>query len=135
MLSVSSVVNQNPQSPLTDTPWYWVLIFSLMALAALVAIGPKYGPRQAGIERQYQARERVAEKITAENNSKDAARIDDRDGRRAFATPDHQLIPLWPLATLLTLIAIVSAVMLIRASRALPGPVDSSDPTTMFHDT
>ena len=35
-----------------------------MALLALVAIERKYGRRQARIERQYQARERVAEKTS-----------------------------------------------------------------------
>jgi hypothetical protein len=113
---------RNPQSPLTDSPWFWVLAFSLMALLALAVVGfsGKYGKRQAGIERQYQARERVAEKITRENNLPDEARIDDGESRRPFATPDEQLIPLWPLAVLLGLIAIAAATMLIRASRLGP---------------
>src|SRR5947207_8719567 len=85
---------RNPQSPLTDSPWYWVLVFSLMALAALAAIGGKYGRRQANIERQFQARERIAEKKTAENNPQGAERIDDQ-GRRPFATPGNNLITLW----------------------------------------
>jgi hypothetical protein len=95
-----------------------------MALLALAVIGfgGKYGKRQAAIERQYQARERVAEKVTAENNPQGIERIDDLETRRPFATPGNNLITLWPLAALLGLIAIVAAAMLYRASRAVPGP-------------
>jgi hypothetical protein len=115
-------------SPLSDSPWYWVLVFSLMALAALVAMSGKYGRRQANIERQYQARQRIAEKHTAENNSQAAERIDDSEARRSFATPGNNLITLWPLAILLSLVAIVATAMLFRASRAVPGPDQNVHP-------
>jgi len=111
-----------PKSAVTDSPWYWVLVFSLMALFALLVISHKYSRRQAGIERQYQARERIVEKRAAENNPADGARIDNQDARRPFATPGNQLIPIWPLAILLVAVAAVAAVMLFRASRAVPGP-------------
>lgn len=113
---------RNPKSSVTDSPWYWVLVFSLMALAALAAISGKYGRRQANIERQYQARERIAEKQADQNNRTNAARIENQEARRPFATPDERLIPLWPLAILLGLVALVAAAMLYRASRAGPGP-------------
>ena len=96
-----------------------------MALAALAAISGKYGRRQANIERQYQARERIAEKQATENNPPGDARLNNSEARRPLATPGDQLIPLWPLAILLGLVAIVAAAMLFRASRAVPGP-DSS---------
>jgi hypothetical protein len=119
---------RNPKSPITDSPWFWVFAFSLMALLALAVVGfsGKYGKRQAGIERQYQARERVAEKITRENNSPGDARIDEEESRRPFATPGEQLIPLWPLAVLLGIVATLAAAMLLRASRAVPGPENNS---------
>jgi len=94
---------------------------ALLALA-VVSFSGKYSKRQAGIERQFQARERVAEKLTAKNNSQPADRIDDQPDRRAFATPGDNLITLWPLAVLLGIAALVSATMLYRASRAGPGP-------------
>jgi hypothetical protein len=133
VLSVSSVVNpsdnpqseiRNPQSGLTDSPWFWALAFSLMALLALAVVGfsGKYSRRQAGIERQYRARERVAEKLTPKNNPQSTDRIDDQPDRRAFATPGDNLITLWPLAVLLGIAALVSATMLYRVSRAVPGP-------------
>src|SRR5437764_13192804 len=90
---------QNPQSPLTDSPWFWALAFSLMALLALAVVGfsGKYTRRQAKIELQYQARERVAEKLTAENNRTSGKRIDELEVSRPFATPGNNLIKLWPL--------------------------------------
>lgn len=93
-----------------------------MALISLIAIGPKYGRRQANIERQYQARERVAEKLAAENNSADGGRIDGQESRRPFATADEQLIPLWPLGVLLGLVACFAAAMLYRGR---PGSLSS----------
>jgi hypothetical protein len=102
-----------------------------MALLALAVVGfsGKYTKRQAGIERQYQARERVAEKIVAENNPESSNRIDDQPDRRAFATPGNNLITLWPLAILLGIAVLLSATMLYRASRAVPGP-DTQAPGT-----
>jgi hypothetical protein len=118
------LTESNEQSPFTDSPWYWALAFSLMGLLALAVVGysGKYQKRQAKIELQYQARERVAEKLTAENNPAGTERTDDLEARRPFATPGNNLITLWPLAVLLGIVAIVAAAMLYRASRAVPGP-------------
>ena len=100
--------------PLTDSPWFWVLAFSLMALLALVAISGKYGRRQARLELQYQARERMAEQHASESNAGDGAQFNEHERRRDFATPGDTLIPLWPLAAILSGIALVSACMLYR---------------------
>ena len=113
-------MNSEDHVSITDSPWFWVLIFSVMGLLALAVIGGKYGRRQANIERQYQARERVAEKLAAENNPAAADRIEDSDARREYATPGDKLIPIWPLAVLLGLFAVVAAAMLYRG-RGRPG--------------
>jgi len=106
------------RAPLTDSPWFWVLLFALVGLLALAVMGPKYGRRQANIERQYQARERVAEKITAENIPDAAPRIDNLEARRPYVvTTGEKLIPIWPLAILLALVSFVAAVMLWRGHR------------------
>jgi hypothetical protein len=88
-----------------------------MALLALAVIGfsGKYGRRQSIEELKYQARTRVAEKLTAENNPDTTARIDSPDAPRSYATPDAQLIPIWPLAVLLGLVSAVAAGMLYRS--------------------
>jgi len=95
------------RSPVTDSPWFWVLMFSGMALAALLAIGPKYGGRQARLERQYQARERIAERRDA-NNETARVRTSDQAERRDFASAEETLVPLWPLALLLSVVVILS---------------------------
>ena len=102
-----------------------------MGLLALAAVGfsGKYQKRQAKIELQYQARERVAEKLTAENNPAGGERTNDLEPRRPFATPGNNLITLWPLATLLGTVAVVAAAMLFRGRRrpgSPEGTVESS---------
>jgi hypothetical protein len=111
-------------APLTDSPWFWVLAFSLTALAALAVLvfSGWYGKRQTRLERQYQARYRVAEKITAENNPAAVERTDDLEARRPFATPGNNLITLWPLAVLLGIVSAVAAAMLYRVHRVVAGP-------------
>src|SRR5438105_3914053 len=97
-------------SPVTDSPWFWVLVFVLVAVVGLAAIHDKYGKRQAGIERQYQARERTAEQVAA------VGKADSGDGRvaedvplPAYATPGHNLISIWPLFAILSLFGVVAA--------------------------
>src|SRR4051794_9261243 len=109
-------MNSKVSSPLTDSPWFWALAFSLMGLLALAVVGfsGKYQKRQAKIELQYQARERVAEKLTAENKRAGGERTDDLEARRPLATPGNNLITLWPLAALLGIVAAVAGAMLYR---------------------
>ncbi len=116
-------MNSDERSSITDSPWFWVLLFALVALVLLAAMSRKYDLRQANIERNYQARERVAEKITAENNPADVARINDLEARRPYAAPGDRLIKLWPLAILLGLISVVAAIMLYRG-RGRPGSLE-----------
>lgn len=95
-----------------------------MGLVALFAMHGKYSRRQANIERNYQARTRVAEKVAAENNSAEPDRMDKLEVRQEFSTPDQNLVPLWPLAVLLGSAAIVASAMLYRAH--LRGEFNSS---------
>ena len=46
---------------ITDSPWFWVCVFSAMALAGTIAIGPKYELRQSSIELRHEARLRSSE--------------------------------------------------------------------------
>ncbi len=97
-------------------------MFSVVALGGLAALAFSgwYGKRQTRLELQYQARERVAERINAENNPGLSARIDNQEDRRAFAAPGKNLVTLWPLAALLGMVAVVAAGMLWRG-RGRPG--------------
>src|SRR5262245_7934448 len=89
-------------TPTTDSPWFWVLLFCVVGLLFLVIFSGQIGKRQARLERQYQARERVME---------DA--VSDPD-RREYATPDNTLVTIWPLEVLLIGAAIGAAGMLWR---------------------
>jgi hypothetical protein len=44
---------------LSDSPLFWFFLFGGMALASLLAIGPKYAARQGRIERMQDARVRI----------------------------------------------------------------------------
>jgi hypothetical protein len=92
-------------APITDSPWFWVLLFSLIGIGAIVAIGGQYGKRQARLERQYQARERIAEDAVGDM------------ARREYSTADDTLIPLWPLAVALGGVAVAAGAMLVRERR------------------
>lgn len=106
--------------PITDSPWFWVMLFALMALGAIVAIGGKYGRRQAGIERQFQARQRIVEQQVAGNSPAAASRTTAQEHGsppRDFSQPGETLVPLWPLAAVLVLVALFAAGMLWRSRR------------------
>ena len=106
--------------PITDSPWFWVLAFSVVGLISLGAISGQYGKRQARLERQYQARERVAEGAVSDPS------------RREYATPDDTLVPLWPLAILLLGVAGASAYMLKCQSATGNSRQDSTRTTSQF---
>ena len=106
--------------PVTDSPWFWVLIFTAMALAALLAIGPKYGGRQARLERQYQARERIVTERAAGSKENEVPRTNGQAEHRDLASAEDTLIPLWPLAVVLSGVLILAAIMLVRG-RGRPG--------------
>jgi hypothetical protein len=116
------------RSHLTDSPWFYILAFSLMAMLALIAIGPKYGRRQSAMDRKYQARERIEDARMARNNSGVEARNNELAERRPFATPGDTLVPLWPLAVVLLAIALFALVMLLRgrtATASAPGSLEN----------
>lgn len=95
------------RTPITDSPWFWVLAFSVVALFAVGAISGQYGKRQSRLERQYQARERVADGAVGDNATADSQ-------RREYASPDNTLVPLWPLAIMLVGVIGFAAMMLHR---------------------
>jgi hypothetical protein len=105
---------RNPQSPLTDSPWFYVLAFSLMALLALAVIGPKYGRRQAVDERKYQARQRIEDERAARINPDAEPRKDVLADRRQYSMPGDTLVPLWPLAAILSVATLFAGYMLHR---------------------
>ncbi len=43
----------------TESPWFWVMLFSLAGLAAVATVGPKFEQREASIEAQISCAERA----------------------------------------------------------------------------
>src|SRR5262245_45527972 len=94
--------------PITDSPWFWVALFSLIGLIGLVAISGQYGKRQSRLERQYQARERISTDTVGDVSL------------REYSTAENTLIPLWPLGVLLFVALTIACAMLRREARRLP---------------
>jgi hypothetical protein len=110
--------------PLTDSGWFWALMFSLMSLAAIALIGPKWDWRQRQLEGRYLGREQTA--AERRRRAEGLAPVDlaetvaDRD-----AVAPGRIVPAWTLVTLAAAAAAGSAVMLWRergAGRTAAGP-------------
>lgn len=50
-------------APVTDSPWFWLMIFGVAGLAALIAIAPKHARRQARLERMNATRDQIARQM------------------------------------------------------------------------
>lgn len=89
--------------PITDSAWYWVQLFCIAGLAALMLIGPKYSLRQTQIERNLQGRQLAARSVT--------------EGQPIGPPPAARpapAVPLWPLYGALTLTLVVAWTRLLR---------------------
>jgi hypothetical protein len=92
----------------TESPWFWVLIFSLAALAAIATIGPKFERREEAIETKFHARERAVGREAIEKPAEDTA----QDG------PQWQpIFTLGPIAAAVALVAAIAMVNLVRLHR------------------
>jgi len=106
----------------------WLALFSAVGLSALLATGGKFGKRQSGIERRYQARnwqakdlERMdrlgngkvekprAEKPQAENTQTGSEQV----AIPNYSSPAKTIVGLWPLAGVLGALCVTSLVMLL----------------------
>ncbi len=93
----------------TESPWFWVMLFSLAGLAALSAAGPKLEKRQASIEQKFHARERALGREAFNKPSDDAA---------PSATPPWKpIFTLGPIIALLICIATVAMFNVFRFHR------------------
>jgi hypothetical protein len=103
---------EKPIAPITDSPWLWFALFSAVGLAALLATGGKFGKRQAGIERKYQARAAVASgQVRIEETGTGERRA---AGAPEYTTPERPAIPVWPLEIILAVICAGSFGLLLR---------------------
>jgi len=106
-----------PEShPLTDSPWFWGLLFSLMSLAGALLIAPKYEFRQRQVEGRFLGRQAAA--IERERRSAGLEPVDlAAEARDREEAQPGRIVPLWTLTTAATVAAVASAAMLWRERR------------------
>jgi alpha-beta hydrolase superfamily lysophospholipase len=98
---------------LTDSPWFWALLFSLMALAGLGLIAPKFDVRQRQIEGRFLGRQQAAEERARRAAGLAPVDLAEQARDREDVAP-KRIVPLWTLATLAALSAAGSGWMLRR---------------------
>jgi uncharacterized protein involved in exopolysaccharide biosynthesis len=101
---------------LTDSPWFWGLVFSLMALVGIGLIAPKFDKRQRQVEGRFLGRQQAA--IERQRRAAGLPPIDlaDEARERDEAAP-RRIVPLWTLAVAAGSAAAGSALMLRREIR------------------
>jgi hypothetical protein len=93
----------------TESPWFWVMLFSLAGLAAVATVGPKFEQREASIEAKFHARERALGREEFDKPSDDAT---------PSAMPTWKpIFTLGPIAAVLLGIAIVAMFNVVRLQR------------------
>jgi len=97
-----------PSLSVTESPWFWVMLFSLAGLAALATIGPKFEQREQVIETKFHARERAAGREAIDPSGDDVP---------AEAPRWRPIFTLGPIAGILSVIAIVAMINVSRFHR------------------
>jgi hypothetical protein len=114
-MSKSSSGRYGAGTAATDSPWFWVMVFSAAGLVVLAVLWPKYVQRQARLELQYRASREVTRRQAA---GEVAARLPGQEGDAAPPAAGELLIPLWPLGAVLVVVLGVSTGMVLRGRRA-----------------
>ncbi len=101
---------------LTDSPWFWGLTFSVMALVGIGLIAPKFDKRQRQVEGRFLGRQQSA--IERERRAAGLPPVDLADAAqdRELVAP-QRIVPLWTLVVAAGAAAAGSAVMLRREIR------------------
>jgi hypothetical protein len=108
-----------PES-VAESPWFWVMLFSLAGLAAVFTVGPKFDRREAGIEENFHARERALGREPFEKLTDDAAAGNKASTDAAAPTqspPWKPIFTLGPIAAILLAIAVVGMLNVLRIQR------------------
>jgi hypothetical protein len=109
-----------PAKPLSDSPWFWLLLFGSMALAMLTAIEPKFTRRYERLERMHEARNQVALRSAASHGEQVAEAGDDSAEPIALNSGGGTLRPIMFVLAGLMFAAVLAMAVLRR--RAEPSP-------------
>ncbi|MBI3462707.1 MAG: hypothetical protein HY000_06550 [Planctomycetes bacterium] len=63
----------SPKPPIADSPLFWMLLFGVVALAAVVVVGPRYARRQGQLQQKWEARERIARQAAEPSGASSSA--------------------------------------------------------------
>jgi len=122
-LSAHDEPTQRPphgRARLTDSPWFWLLVFANAALVGVALIGPKYNVRQGAVERRYEARREIAGRALGQPASDtppdnaapdDTASDDPRPDENSPRDDSAHIVPLLPLALTLVVVNLVAIVL------------------------
>jgi hypothetical protein len=99
------------RAPITDSPWFWAYLFGAAALIALALLAPKYGPRQAQLEREFQGRQRAAQNLNGQEPS------------IAMSSAERTLVSLRPLMFALAAATLVAWFIFWRTRATRESPV------------
>ncbi len=102
--------------PLTDSGWFWALLFSLMALVGIALIAPKWDWRQRQLEGRFLGRQLGAIERQRRAAGLEAVDLAETAADREAVAPGR-IVPAWTLVTLAAAAAAGSAVMLWRERR------------------
>jgi hypothetical protein len=112
---------------LTDSPWFWALVFSLMALVGLGLIAPKFEVRQRQVEGRFLGRQQAA--TERQRRAAGLPEIDLAESARDRGeVAPARIVPLWTLVALAATACIVSFMMLARErGGGIPPPPKSPE--------
>jgi hypothetical protein len=116
-------IEQPPAEPfrVTDSPWFWGLVFGLMSLVGMGLIAPKFALRQRQIEGRFLGREQAAIERARRAAGLPAVDLADEARDREVVAP-RRIVPLWTLATAAGIATMASAEMLRREWLAATRP-------------
>ena len=107
-----------PHQPfrVVDSPWFWALAFSLMALVGIGLISRKFDVRQRQVEGRFLGRQQAAIERSRRAAGLPPVDLSEEARDREVAQP-KRIVPLWTLVTVAGLAAVGSGIMLSREWR------------------
>ena len=107
--------------PVTDSPWFWGLLFAVTALAGIGLIAPNFDVRQRQVEGRYLGRDAAAQERARRSVGLEPVDLADSARDREEAQRGR-IVPLWTLALGSAAVAAACGFMLWRERRRPFGP-------------